>query len=158
MPRKTKEQKEKESKAKQRVDELLKGIELKTNDKKIVTDRVAILETQKGDSWIESQLDAVTDENEKLKSDLSKAMSEAKQAKEDYKKLFESKNAPSSALSTAPTTNASKLDGTRISKLRGFLVEMDNQMRGKNKNRTPNPDVRVAYVVKKIMEIFPEVK
>ena len=154
MPRKSKEQKEKETKAKQRVDELLKGIELKTNDKKIVTDRVAILETQKGDSWIESQLDAVTDENEKLKSDLSKAMSEAKQAKEDYKKLFESKNAPSGA----PSTNASKLDGTRISKLRGFLVEMDSQMRGKNKNRTPNPDVRVAYVVKKIMEIFPEVK
>jgi len=156
MPiKKTKEQKEKEAKAKERVDKLLDGIELKTNDKKKVTDRVAMLETQKGDSWIESQLDAVTDENEKLKSDLSKAMTEVTQAKEDYKKLFESKQnvAPTTAPSSARSTDVNK-----ISKLKMFLVEIDNQMRGKNKNRTPNPDVRCAYVIKKLMEIFPEVR
>lgn len=154
MPRKSKEEKEKENKAKERVEKLLDGIELKTNDKKKVTDRVALLENEKSDSWMEDQLDAVTQENEKLKTDLSKAMLDVKQAKEDYKKLFESKAAPSPAPSSAP----SKISSDKISKLKILLIEMDNQMRGRNKARTPNPDVRVSYVIKKLMDIFPEVK
>jgi hypothetical protein len=160
MPRKSKELLEKDIKAKERVDKLLDGIELKTNDKKKVSDRIAVLENSKGDKWIESQLDAVTDENEKLKTDLSKSMLDTKQAKEDYKKLFESKNqiAPSLAPSTAPSLAPSKINVDKISKLKVFLIELDNQMRGRNKNRTPNPDVRVSYVLKKLVEIFPETR
>lgn len=156
MPKKTKVEKEKENKAKARVEQLLDGIELKTNDKKKVTDRVALLETQKGDSWLEEQFDAVTVENEKLKTELSNAKKEATQAKDDYKKLYESKvsgNAPAAA-----PTNAPSIGGQKISKLKALLVEMDNQMRGRNKSKTPNPDVRVAYVINKLVEIFPEVK
>lgn len=151
MARKTKEQKDKEAKAKARVDKLVEDIELKTKDKKVLTNRIALLETEKGDNWLEDQLDAVTAENEDLKSKLSKVMSDLNQSKEDFKKLQASRTV------AAPSTAPSGLTIEQKNKLKIFLMEMDNQLRGRNAARRPNDQVQIRYVVKKMMEVFPDI-
>ena len=77
---KKKAENDKKNKAKEKVDNLLKDVIPK---KKTTTPKKVDVEEKKSTKWLEAELERLTEINEKLEA-------EAKQAKDDYKKLFES--------------------------------------------------------------------
>jgi|LSQX01.3.fsa_nt_gb hypothetical protein len=70
---------ERDLKAKQKVEELLQDIKLTPDDKKIEETK----EVKNGVNWLEEQIEILTEKNAILEK-------EAKEAKENYKKLLES--------------------------------------------------------------------
>ncbi|MFW5847572.1 MAG: hypothetical protein ACOCVF_01450 [bacterium] len=81
-PQKTKEEKiDKDTLAKQKVDELLKDVPLPKKDKEKLASKLEEQQEKRTTKWLEDQLDVLQKENDQLKK-------EAEIAKEDYKKLY----------------------------------------------------------------------
>lgn len=80
-------------KAKQKVEELLQDIKLTKEEEK----KIEKVEDKKGVEWLEEQLEILTDRNAVLEN-------EAKEAKENYEKLYQStQNKPQSSNSNTDT-------------------------------------------------------
>lgn len=128
MPRTANKSNKKESQVKKKVSELLDGIDLTAKQKKEVS-KVVELENKSGDEWLEAELDRVTEENERLRAELAKA------------------------IQSAPKQNVTA-DSVIQQKVHIFFKEMEGILTGRNPKQTPFRTVETKYVLDRLLFHF----
>lgn len=134
---------DKELKAKETVEKLLDGIDLTPKKREQVSTE---LEKLKGSEWLEEQVSILTEENEKLKK-------ESEEAKINYKKLYEKYQSLKSG--NLDSEDNMVPDSELTNNVKYIFNELQKNMLGHNKQRKRYEDVKIAYVLKNFLELFP---
>ena len=136
--------KEIESKAKQKVEELTGSLTLSlpsdsitiTNNAKTTNKTIKSVASNKGKEWLEEQVNALANENERLRSELANA-------KQDYQKLRNSSE-------TTPNDDVLQIQAN----VRSLFNELNNNYLGKNNTKTPYRDVKIKAILEKMLQRF----
>jgi hypothetical protein len=128
---------ERDIKVKERVDELLDGVDLKPkkDDELLEVEN----ESPKGTEWLTEQIAALTTENELLKGELTVA-------KADYSKIFIENQRLRSGANASTTSDNNIL--TLFNELQNHYLKYPPAI----KNQT---DVNVKYLLDKMCDLFP---
>lgn len=127
---------ERDIKAKQRVEELLNGVDLMPKKEEELFE---IVEPKEGLEWLEEQVSLLSEQNEALRSELGVA-------KADYSRLYESQR------------GGSGNSGQNETILQNVLImfnELQNNMLGHNQERTSWSTVNVVHVLNQMISLFP---
>jgi len=129
---------ERDIKAKQRVEELLNGVDLMP--KKEEEQLLEIEQPKEGLEWLEEQVSLLSEQNEFLRSELGVA-------KADYSKLFEqSQGGRGGNVSSNETVPQNVLI---------MFNELQNNLLGQNQERTSWSTVNVIHVLNQMLSLFP---
>ncbi len=123
-------------KAKQRVEELLNGVDLVPKKEE---ELLEIEQPKEGLEWLEEQVSLLSEQNEALRAELGVA-------KADYSKLYESQRGGGGNVSSNETVPQNVLI---------MFNEMQNNMLGHNQERTSWSTVNVIYLLNQMLSLFP---
>ena len=130
-------------KAKKTVEKLLEGVSLIPNKDGITgkTETDVVTGKTEGKEWLEEQVGLLSEQVELLRSELG-------QSKEDYTKIYQelqNKNSKPNDL----------LNETLIENVLAMFNELQNNMTGRNPERTPHDIVKIDYLLKQMILFFP---
>ena len=132
---------ERNLKAKETVEKLLEGVDL-IPKKEGVTQTVTIDKNEKdGIEWFEEQAALLSEQVENLKLELA-------QSKEDYTILYQE-------LQNKKGSNGNMLNETIVQNILLMFNELQNNLTGRNPERTPHDIVKIEYLLKQMMTMFP---
>lgn len=138
---------DKDAKAKETVEKLLKDVDLSPKQKEVVTEEYKKIE---GSDWLEEQVTKLTEENEKLRKD-------ADEAKLNYKKIFEAYESVKSG--NGPKANANLIpDSENTNNIKSLFNELQKNMLGLNQERRGYSDIKIKHLLVKLEKMFPFVK
>lgn len=129
---------ERDLKAKQTVEKLLENVELVPKKE---GDTVKIEATKEGKEWLEEQVGLLSDQVEKLRGELAVA-------KEDYGKLYEE-------MQKRKGSSDNMLKDTMIENIISMFNELQANLMGRNPERTPHDIVKIEYLLKQMLQLFP---
>lgn len=131
---------ERDLKAKQTVEKLLEGIELKPK-KDGDTVEVETTTKKEGKEWLEEQVGLLSEQVEKLRGELVKS-------KEDYTKIYDE-------LQSKKSGSNNMLNDTLIENVLTIFNELQANLLGRNPERTPHDIVKIDYLLKQMLQLFP---
>lgn len=136
--------------AKQRVEDLLDGVDLTNPNKEeeVVVAASPTNEDLKNIDWLQEQISTLTKENERLTTELGTA-------KEDYGKIFKKFTEVSNNPNTpTPIVQTQSNDASQASILKLFN-ELQNNLMGNNKERTSWKTASIPHLLGTLTEFFP---
>lgn len=138
---------ERDIKAKNKVAELLKDIDLTKPSEKQAPSKSEIKEDGNNIEWLQEQLTILSDENEKLRTELG-------QAKEDYGKLFKGFNEKKVVQQPQSQIPLQSGDKTNENILKLFS-ELQNNFTGRNPEKTPWSTASIKHLLGLMVQLFP---
>jgi len=127
---------ERDIKAKQRVEELLNGVDLMPKKEEELLE--VIEQPKEGLEWLEEQVSLLSEQNEALRAELGVA-------KADYSRLYESQRGGGGV-----NPNETLHQNVLI-----MFNELQINMLGHNQERTPWSTVNVIYLLNQMLSLFP---
>jgi predicted transcriptional regulator len=128
---------ERDMKAKQKVEELLQGVEFTPKKEEPVETVVA----KSGKEWLEEQVTLLSEQTEKLRIELA-------QSKEDYTKLYGEYQAKRG-------TSKDLLNETLVQNVLIMFNELQSNFTGVNQERVAHDIVKIEYLLKQMLLLFP---
>lgn len=128
---------ERDLKAKQKVEELLQGVEFTPKKEEPET----IVVNKGGAEWLEEQVVLLSDQAEKLKTELA-------QAKEDYTRIYQE-------LQNKKGNPNNLLNETLVQNVLIMFNELQNNFTGRNQERFAHDIVKIEYLLKQMLLLFP---
>lgn len=125
--------------AKQKVEQLLADVP--TLITKVEEPQEVVKEPVQGIEWLEEQVETLTTENEQLKLELDDAKANYSRLYEDFQKKLGSGN--------------QMLDATIETNIITMFNELQGNMLGLNRERTPWAIVNISYLLKQMLAMFP---
>lgn len=139
----TKKTKNSDDLAKKKVEELLNDVELKPKKEK--EDLIELDENPKDIKWLQNQVSILTEQNEKLES-------EAKEAKENYKKLFQQYEAIKND-TNIESTNMIPDSMMKNGIIEEFVAAQDNFL-GLNPERRRYSDMKILHFLRRMLKRY----
>lgn len=140
---------ERDIKAKNKVAELLKDVDLtKPNEKKTTSNKTEIKEESNNIEWLQEQLIILSDENETLRNELGTA-------KENYSKLFKEYNEKKNVVQQ-PQTQIPLQSGDKTNEnILKLFNELQSNYTGNNPERTPWSTASIKHLLTTLIQLFP---
>jgi len=139
----TKKTKNSDDLAKKKVEELLSDVELNSKNKK--DDLIELDENPKDIKWLQNQVSVLTEHNEKLEL-------EAKEAKENYKKLFQQYEAIKSG-ENIESVNMIPDSIIKNGIIEEFVAAQDNFL-GLNPERRRYTDMKILHFLRRMLKRY----
>lgn len=128
-------------KAKKAVEDLMEGLDFEPKKEGDTKTTSITTEQKEGIEWLQEQVGLLSDEAERLRWELA-------QAKEDYTKIFQQ-------LQNKNGNPNNMLNDTLVENILSMFNELQDNMLGRNPERTPHDIVKIEYLLRQMMVMFP---
>ena len=136
-------------KAKDTVEKLLKDVPMDLNDKETLFELEDEKSNEKGDDWLQEQVIALSDENEKLRA-------ETATAKSDYHKIHIEFQGLKSGNPDAVVVNPKLMPDSLMKRnVLGLFDELQKNMLGLNPEKSRYKEIKLTHLLKKMLDFFP---
>lgn len=138
-----------DQKAKEKVENLLKDVPMDLKDKGDLFELDDEKTDEKGENWLQEQVIALSDENEKLRG-------ETAIAKNDYQKIYADFQALKSGNPDVAVANPKMMPDSLMKRnVMALFDEFQKNMLGINPEKSKYKEIRLSHLLKKMLDLFP---